>query len=705
MPSLETFCVGDRTISTLDLYGRLQASLTCSILRSVFEPSWAPVAISVPTTIFESRWERRIADAVWLLLGDHPIPLTFFGDYHQLCVANPLGIDSSRRYERGIHYTPAPIVDYLVNNTLGRALTGRSIDDASRLRVLAPSCGCGAFLIAAFRYLLRWFGDYACKTEVTGLANVRDRFDMLGRMLLGVDVDEQATAWTARLLSLAAWEASLAPPHGVAKPPVLTVPDFRRNVVCQSFLDVAPDSPLGRVDAIVGGPPFVRLRELYRSQCTQIREYRRRFQTARRGQFDLYMLFIERALDLLADGGYLGFSVANTFIRTIGGDRIRRMISRRSRVIEIVEFEDKEVYPEAVTQIALLSLAKGVPLTRSRHVLIKGAGDLRARLSSVNRADCQSPPDLVVHEMPSHAFDWPDWHLLPHEDAAWLEQIRFSGRPLEHLVAEIYQGLNTGADDVFLMREVGRTFKRIVFAKSRVDSKTYRLEADLTRPIVRGRHIRGYRNPESPNLCVFPFDSSGRLLAKDEMREQFPLVYQYLAQCRPILSRRPMKHGMPWYVSWATAAEVPPFGLRLVSSKISAHRGFTLINDSTTVCHNSVVVIVPDASKIDPFSLLGMLNSQVFWRFLRLTTPYMGTGRQVLRLADVRRFPIPWPMTEEQRRLSSLIGDQARRAMTAGDVGAVQDRIDGLVNELFGLANPPAIGVLNGSAVGTAADG
>jgi hypothetical protein len=81
------------------------------------------------------------------------------------------------------------------------------------------------------------------------------------------------------------------------------------------------------------------------------------------------MLFIERALEFLADGGYLGFSVANTFIRTIGGDRVRRLIARRSRVIEILEFEDKEVYPEAVTQIALLSLAKGIPLTRSRHVL------------------------------------------------------------------------------------------------------------------------------------------------------------------------------------------------------------------------------------------------------------------------------------------------------------------------------------------------
>ena len=347
VPSLKAFCAGDRTVSVLDLCEGIQASFSCPILRSVLDPSWAPAAIPVPTTIFESRWEHRIVDAVWLLLGDHPIPLTFFGDYHQLCVANPLGSDCSHRYERGIHYTPAPVVDYLVNNTLGRALAGCSIDEARQLRILDPSCGCGAFLIAAMRYLLRWFEDCTSRNEAARYTSIQDHFKSLGDMLFGVDIDERAVAWTTRLLSLAAWEASIVEPPRTRQPPLLITPDFRRNAVCRSFLDVEPDSLLGRVDVIIGGPPFVRLRELHRSQRTQIREYRRRFQTARRGQFDLYMLFIERALELLADGGHLGFSVANTFIRTIGGDKIRRLISRRSRIIEVVEFEDKEVYPEA----------------------------------------------------------------------------------------------------------------------------------------------------------------------------------------------------------------------------------------------------------------------------------------------------------------------------------------------------------------------
>ncbi len=638
----------------------------------------------MPIAVFASDWEKRIANAIWLLFHDRPLPLSLFGDFHQLCVANPLGNDTPRRYERGIHYTPAPIVDYLVNTILDRAFAGRSIDEIKRLRILDPSCGCGAFLIAALRYVLRWLDDHVGDADNSRDSWLQERFDVLGGMFFGIDIDERAVVWTIRLLLLAVWEASVVNLQQVPQQCALALPDLRRNIICQSFLDVKPDSPHGRVDTIIGGPPFVRLRELYRSQREQMSTYRKRFRSARHGQFDLYMLFIEKALNVLVDGGCLGFSVSNSFIRTLGGDRIRRIIAQRSQVIEIVEFEDKEVYPEAVTQIAMLSLAMGTNLQQSsRHVFIKGVGGIRTKLNSLFHGNIGSASDIVAHDMPSHAFNWPDWHLLADDDAAWLAHIRFVGRPLEHFLTGIGQGFNTGADDVFLMREVGRTFKRVVFGRSRLDGKTYRLEGKVTRTIIRGRHVKGYRIPESHDLCIFTYDSAGRVLLEDDLKTNFPHAYQYLMHRRPLLAERPTKDNVPWYAAWRKVPDLFQCSPKLVSSKISSPVGFTLIDDPTTVCHNSVVVIVPDASRIAPHCLLGILNSSVFWRFIRLTTPYMGCGRQVLRLSDVRQFPIPWPMTEEHRRLCETIGDLARQAAQGSDVRVVQERIDTLVNRLF----------------------
>ena len=187
--------------------------------------------------------------------------------------------------------------------------------------------------------------------------------------------------------------------------------------------------------------------------------------------------------------------------------------------------------------------------------------------------------------------------------------------------------------------------------------------------------------PESRDLCVFTYDSAGHVLPEDDLKTNFPHAYQYLMRCRPCLAARPTKVSVPWY---ATSREVSGlFQCRLISSKISSPLGFTVIDDPATVCHNSVVMIAPNVSKIDPYCLLGILNSSVFWRFVRLTTPYMGCGRQVLRLSDVRRFPIPWPMTAERQQLCETIGDLARQAMQASDVRIVQERIDALANSLF----------------------
>ncbi|MEM9080745.1 MAG: DNA methyltransferase, partial [Verrucomicrobiota bacterium] len=85
----------------------------------------------------------------------------------------------------GVYYTPKYIVDYIVENTLGRLLNGSrstgaspvsaeektaeaaalpdtkplSLAKAAKLKVLDPACGSGSFLIVAYQYLLDWHRD------------------------------------------------------------------------------------------------------------------------------------------------------------------------------------------------------------------------------------------------------------------------------------------------------------------------------------------------------------------------------------------------------------------------------------------------------------------------------------------------------------------------------------------------------------------
>lgn len=56
----------------------------------------------------------------------------------------------------GVYYTPTYIVDYIVENTVGKLLEGQTPNAVSSLRILDPACGSGSFLIGAYQKLMDW---------------------------------------------------------------------------------------------------------------------------------------------------------------------------------------------------------------------------------------------------------------------------------------------------------------------------------------------------------------------------------------------------------------------------------------------------------------------------------------------------------------------------------------------------------------------
>ncbi|GHT32164.1 hypothetical protein FACS1894214_3930 [Planctomycetales bacterium] len=60
----------------------------------------------------------------------------------------------------GVYYTPQYIVDYIVENTVGKLLEGKAPKAAEKIKVVDPACGSGSFLLGAYQFLLDWHKDY-----------------------------------------------------------------------------------------------------------------------------------------------------------------------------------------------------------------------------------------------------------------------------------------------------------------------------------------------------------------------------------------------------------------------------------------------------------------------------------------------------------------------------------------------------------------
>ncbi len=673
----------------------IAATVADPFVSAVLDPWAFAAALPVPRRVVADNWQRRLEDATWLLYRDRRIPLSFFGDFHQICTGNPLNTESSdtqgrgKRRARGMFYTPAPIVDYLVATTLAPLLSDRHPEEVLQLRVLDPSCGCGAFLIACFRYVSTWLEHHPdCDNETA----CRLSLELIERVLHGCDIDPGAVSWTIRLQLLAAWEMLRSHTDSKSVESTLFVPSLQNTIRCRSFLNLAtfqssPSPSLLSYDAIIGGPPFVRLEQLHRTQRDQLPLYRRRYLSARQGHYDLYMLFIEQALDLLNEGGRVAFSLSNSFLRSDSGRMVRGYIAANACVEEVVEFEDPKTYEDAATQIALLRLRKVRPRCEGRYAVIKGRGRLRRKLEQLDSG--QPDSDISIRPLQPEATASPRWKLASSDDGCWLERVRLSGVPLGQLVTVAF-GLSSGIDRLLLLKKTGRVSGGIILAQSRDnDDHNIRLEEAATRSVVRGYQLRGYQPPKLQHVYSFPYDAKGRAFVEDDLRVRFPLMYAYLLSKQAELSKRALAKGCPWYSTFRRWPQRVSQGPRLLSAKITSGNSFSLIDNSQLLAHNSVVVLTDRRGTLDPYYLLGIVNSKIFTRYVSLTMPKINVGRYSLQLSRLRRFPVPDPASENTRHtsqaISSLVQNLMHQSLRRPPLQELLTAIDRQVADLYGV--------------------
>lgn len=123
----------------------------------------------------------------------------------------------------GVYYTPQYVVEYIVENTVGKLIEGKTPKEISNIKIVDPACGSGSFLIGAYQYLLNWHTDYYSekgtlrqaqgtkgkKGEVLtpeGNLTTTEKKRILLNNIFGVDIDVNAVEVTKLSLLLKCME-------------------------------------------------------------------------------------------------------------------------------------------------------------------------------------------------------------------------------------------------------------------------------------------------------------------------------------------------------------------------------------------------------------------------------------------------------------------------------------------------------------------
>lgn len=266
----------------------------------------------------------------------------------------------------GVYYTPTYIVDYIVKNTVGKLIEGKTPKQVEKIKILDPACGSGTFLLQAYQYLLDWHRDfytanlndklYKGKNPVIFQIDsgywrltTSEKRRILLNNIFGVDIDAQAVEVTKLSLLLKVLEGESQ--QTLLKQLKLfherALPDLGRNIKCGNSL-VAPDIYLshqldlfdeeskfklntfdwrsefktifenGGFNVVIGNPPWGA--DLSEYELEYLKDKNRKIIVR---MIDTFMYFVYQSLLKLHTDGYFGMILPDVVLYQKDNQKLR----------------------------------------------------------------------------------------------------------------------------------------------------------------------------------------------------------------------------------------------------------------------------------------------------------------------------------------------------------------------------------------------
>jgi type I restriction-modification system DNA methylase subunit/predicted type IV restriction endonuclease len=650
----------------------------------------------------------------------------------------------------GVYYTPTYIVDYIVKETVGRLVEGKKAGPrggVSRLRILDPACGSGSFLLGAYQFLLDWHRDQYIADDPQKWATRRtprlyqtaagdwqlttaERKRILLNNIYGVDIDPQAVEVTKLSLLLKVLEGeteqSLSTQLSFLRERAL--PDLEHNIKCGNSL-IGPDFYDGRqmslldeeemyrlnifdweaefpeimagggFDVVIGNPPYIRIQGMKEWAPLEVEFYKQRYTAASKGNYDIYVVFVERGLSLLNERGRLGFILPHKFFNAKYGEPLRRLLAGGKHLSEIVHFGAQQVFAGATTYTCLLFLDMG--------------GSPHFRFAKPDNLDSwRTNGETVEGEIRAQNVSEQEWNFIVGPGAPLFERLSEMSLKLGD-VADVFVGLQTSADAVFIMDFVDEGIETIKLTSKALNTD-WTFEKELLFPLISGTDVTRYCPLPERQYILFPYrveDETATLIGFDTMSKLYPQTATYLLKNKKTLEARERGkfRGRDWYrfgrsQNLGIQEKVKLCVPRLVESLYAAYdaEGNHFL-DNVDVGGITLKAAYQQQGLV---YLLGLLNSKLLrWYFPFVSAPFRGgwlsANRQFLSQLPLRVINFDDPtdkarhdkmvvlverMLELHRQLAEAKLPQARTVLQR-QINATDRQIDKLVYELYDLTD------------------
>ena len=328
----------------------------------------------------------------------HDIPIHILGSIYERFLGNIIEIHNGKadvepkpevRKAGGVYYTPDHVVRYIVENTVGKIIDGKTPDQIAEMRFADIACGSGSFLLVVYDVLLRHHEKYYnanpkkarkgdCETKGGVLhLSLDKKCDILLQNIYGVDIDQQAVEVTQLSLYLKLLEEETIASTREYQRRIhhAILPSLHKNIVCGNSLiepDISKETLFseeddkrfnsmsfkiafrdimkrGGFDAVVGNPPYIDS-EWMTTHHPHERAYCCGKYEAAKGNWDIFCIFVEKTLQACRDGGRVSLIVPNK-LGAAGYAAGARQVIDGFDLLAVRDYSSVPVFPVAVYPI------------------------------------------------------------------------------------------------------------------------------------------------------------------------------------------------------------------------------------------------------------------------------------------------------------------------------------------------------------------
>jgi len=525
----------------------------------------------------------------------------------------------------GVFYTPDYIVNYIVQNTVGKLIENKTPDEISKIKILDPSCGSGSFLLGAYQYLLDYHLKYYHSNfskvlnfrEVTtaeGNLSSKEKKRILLNNIYGVDIDTQAVEVTKLSLLLKALEneteTSINTSLQLFNERVL--PTIDSNIQCGNSListefydnglfltpkeerkinvfdwDIAFSEIFKNdgFDCVIGNPPYITIggKEDTMFLPNEV-EYLLNKYLTKEYKPNFWAYFYEKGYNLLKNSGLISYIVPRTFVDNVYYNQLRSFFATKSEIIEISKL-NFEVFEQATTGGSSICIFKKSNTIDNNvnSLIFKSSNDFIMNTQKIIQIPQKK---ILIGE--NNSFNFQD-----EATNSIFEKIRRVGVSLGE-ICSVNNGVNTGNAANILLSKEKKTDKHL--------------------KIIEGKDVNRYSLNWNTNWINYDTNLKKTIKLSDLKTKQNKI--DFALRNYSIFSN-------------------PKIIIRQTSDKIIG-----CYDNNMFITRHSTHCILPIVENVDLKYILGILNSKLMNFYYQTLIPEKGKAFAEVKAIHVKKLPI-----------------------------------------------------------------